>query len=181
LPASTGVFGKQGTVSDFLKGHEVDDFIAAKDRYFDLALRIAAVLAEAAQRAPHRFATIRNVIETHCEVRGLNLRPSTNCRLPGTIPSLTDVDCVVSNYCREHKLELPATVPEKIAIHTRAIEEKIAAISARQQIEQAQDADADRDLLEMAAFAGALGAATDARVVLAFVDGVFGGRESKTM
>ena len=49
LPTSTGVYGKQGTVADFLKGHGLDDFFAAKDLYFDLALRIAAVLAEAVQ------------------------------------------------------------------------------------------------------------------------------------
>ncbi len=176
LPASTGVYGKQGTISDFLKGHDVDDFFAAKDRYFDLALRIAAVLAEAVKRKPDRFATIRSIIGTRCECHGVNLRQSPTCRQPGTIPSLIDVDRVVANYCRKRKLELPATVAEKIAIHMQAIEEKIAAISARQQVEQANDADADRDLMEMAAFAGALGAATETRVLLAFVDGVFGGR-----
>jgi Fe-S-cluster containining protein len=169
IPTSTGIYGKDGTVADFLKKNDVDDFYAAKDRYFDIALRIAAVLGEAVKRKPDRFATIRSIFEERNESRG-----------PGEIPSLIDVDRVVSNYCRERKLELPASVPEKIAIHVRAIEEKIAAISARQRVGQAHAADADNDLLEMAAFAGALGAATDARVVLAFVDGVFGGRESKT-
>jgi Fe-S-cluster containining protein len=171
FPTSTGIYGKDGTVADFLKKNDVNDFYAAKDRYFDIALRIATVLGEAVRRKPDRFATIRSIIEERCEFRGVQ---------SGDVPVLIDVDRVVSNYCRERKLELPASVPAKIAIHTRAIEEKIAAISARQPVEQAQDADADRDLLEMAAFAGALGAATGARVVLAFVDGVFGGRESKT-
>jgi Fe-S-cluster containining protein len=172
LPASTGIYGKDATVADFLKQNDVNDFYAAKDRYFDMALRVAAVLAEAVKRKPERFATIRSIIEERCEFRGVQ---------PGEIPSLIDVDRVVSNYCREHKLEPPASVAGKIAIHMRAIEEKIAAICARQQVEQAHDADADRDLLEMAALAGALGAATESRVLLAFVDGVFGGRESKAM
>ena len=180
LPASTGVYGKRGTTSDFFKEHDVDDYFAAKDRYFDFALGIAAVLAEAVRRKPVRFATIRSIIGTRCECHGLNLQQSPTCRQPGTIPALIDVDRVVSNYCRERKLEPPTTVPAKIAIHMRAIEEKIAAISARQKVEQAHDADGDDELLEMAALAGALAAATEARVMLAFVDGVFGGRESKT-
>ena len=33
LPASTEVFGKQGTVSSFLKAFDVDELFAAKDRY----------------------------------------------------------------------------------------------------------------------------------------------------
>lgn len=168
---STGIYGKDGTVADFLKRHDVDDFDAANDRYFDIALRIAAVLGEAVKRKPDRFATIRSIIEERSKSGGLRA---------GEIPSLIDVDAVVANYCREHKLEMPAMIPAKIAIHMRAIEEKIAAISARQKHEGAQNADAESDLLEMAALAGALGAATDARVVLAFVNGVFGERDSKT-
>jgi Fe-S-cluster containining protein len=163
LPTSTGVYGKQGTVSDFLKAHQIDDLVAAKDRYFDLALRIAAVLAATAQREPHRFASIRGTIDDHCEFH------------TATIPSLIDVDRVVSEYCRERDLEFPTTVDEKIALHFQAIEERLAIISAR----TADDPDANDDLREMAAFAGALGAATEARVMLAFVDGVFGGPESK--
>jgi uncharacterized protein len=170
LPTSTGIYGKDGTVADFLKKNDVEDFCAAKDRYFDIALRIAAVLGETVKSKPDRFATIRSIIEERSEFRGP----------PGEIPSLIDVDRVVSDYCRERKLELPATIPAKIAIHMRAIEEKIAAISARQRIDQTDNVDADNDLLEMAAFAGALGAGTDARVLLAFIDSVFGGRESKS-
>src|SRR5712691_5550378 len=100
LPASTGVYGTQGTISDFLRVHDVDDLFAAKDRYFDMALRIAAVLAKAVKREPHRFATIRDIIGAHCEFR------------TGTIPSLIDVDNVVSNYCRERQIEFPATLDE---------------------------------------------------------------------
>ena len=167
LPTSTGVYGKQGTVSDFLKAHQIDDLVVAKDRYFDLALRIAAVLAATAQREPHRFASIRGTINDHCEFHTTK------------IPSLIDVDRVVSEYCRERHLEFPANVDEKIALHIQAIEERLAIISTRQAVEMTGDSDASDDLLEMAAFAGALGAATEARVMLAFVDGVFGVPESK--
>jgi len=167
LPTSTGVYGKQGAVSDFLKAHQIDDLVAAKDRYFDLALRIAAVLAATAQREPHRFASIRGTINDHCEFHTTK------------IPSLIDVDRVVSEYCRERHLEFPANVDEKIALHIKAIEERLAIISTRQPVEMTDDSDASADLLEMAAFAGALGAATEARVMLAFVDSVFGGPASK--
>jgi Fe-S-cluster containining protein len=163
LPTSTGVYGKQGTVSDFLKAHQIDDLVAAKDRYFDLALRIAAVLAATAQREPHRFASIRGTINDHCEFHTTK------------IPSLIDVDRVVSEYCRERHLEFPSTVDEKIDLHFQAIEDRLAVISAR----TVDDPDASDDLLEMAAFAGALGAATEARVMLAFVDSVFGVPASK--
>lgn len=178
LPASKGVFGRHGTASDFLKAHDVDELFAAKDRYFDLALRIAAVLAEAVNREPHLFGAMRDVIDTRCEFQGLNLRQSPTCRQPGTIPSLIDVDRVVSSYCRDRQIEFPETLDEKIALHIRAIEERLAIISARQLVD---DSGASDDLLEMAAFAGALGAAAEVRVLLAFVADAFGGRESDTM
>lgn len=168
FPASTGVYGgKQGTVADFLRTHAVDEYFAAKDRYLDLALRIAAVLAKAVKREPRRFATIRDIIEAHCELK------------TAMIPELIDVDRVVSDHCRERRLEFPATVDEKITLHIQAIEERLATISARQQVEAADNPDASRDLLEMAALAGALGAATEIRILLAFVAGAFGRRQSE--
>ncbi len=176
LPTSTGVYGKDGTVSDFLKTHEVDEIFAAKDRYTDLALRVAGVLAQAVKREPHRFATIRDAIDTRCEVQGLNVRQSPTRRQPGTIPSLIDVDSVVSDYCREHQIEFPDEIDEKIKLHMQAIEERLATISRW----PADDSDIGGDLLEMAEFAGALGAATEIRVMLAFVAGVFGGGKSET-
>jgi Fe-S-cluster containining protein len=163
LTVSTGVYGRQGTVSGFLKAHEVEDFFAASDRYFDLALRIAAILAAAAQREPFRFATIRDIIEAHCQFH------------TAAIPSLIDVDRVVSDYCRERQLEFPANLAEELALHMQAVEERLAIISAP----PADGVDASDALDEMAAFAGALGAAAEARVLLAFVDGVFRPRESK--
>jgi Fe-S-cluster containining protein len=174
-PTSKGVFGRDGTASDFLKAHDVDQLFAAKDRYFDLAARIATVLAEAVKRKPHLFATIRELIDARCEVNGFKLRRSPNCRQPGKVPYLIDVDRVVSDYCREHRIEFPETLDEKIALHTRAIEERLEIISAH----SAGNSDENDDLIEMAEFAGALGAATEFRVLLAFVDGVFGGGESK--
>jgi uncharacterized protein len=162
FPASTGVYGKQGTIADFLKTQDVDESFAAKDRYLDLALRIAAVLAEVAKREPGRFATIRETIDAHCEFR------------TQVIPSLIDVDRVVSEYCDQRQLEFPAALAEKIALHIRVIEERLDTISARRHEETAS-----RDLLELAAFAGALGAATEIRIVLVFVAGVFGKRESQ--
>jgi hypothetical protein len=171
LPTSTGVYGKDGTVSDFLKTHEVDELFAAKDRYSDFALRVAEVLAEAVKREPHRFATIRDAIDTRCEVQGLNVRHSPTCRQPGTIPSLIDVDTVVSDYCREHQIEFPDEIDEKIRLHMQAVEERLAAISRW----SVGDSDIGGALLEMAEFAGALGAGTEIRVMLAFVAGVFGG------
>jgi uncharacterized protein len=176
LPASTGVYGKEGTVSDFLKAQDVEESFAAKDRYFDLALRIAGVLAEAVKREPHRFATIRDAIDTRCEVQGLNVRQSPTCRQPGTIPSLSDVDRVVSDYCREHRIEFPDEIDEKIRLHIQAIEQRLAKISTQ----SADDSDTGGDSLEMAKFVGALGAAAEVRVMLAFVAGVFGGGKLET-
>jgi Fe-S-cluster containining protein len=162
LPTSTGVYGKVGKLSDFLKAYDVDQLFAAKDRYFDLALRIAAGLAAAVKREPHRFAAIRGVIEDHREFRA------------SMVPTLIDVDRVVSDYCIEHEIEFPVSLDEKIELHIRAIEERLAIIAAR----PADSSDARDDLTEMAAFAGALGAAAKVRVTLVFVAGVFGGGDS---
>ena len=174
-PTSKGMFGNDGTASDYLKSHDVDELFAIKDRYYDLAARMTAALSDAVRRKPQLFATIRDLIDARCEVNGFKLRRSPNCRQPGKVPYLIDVDRVVSDYCRDRQIEFPVAVDEKIKLHIQAIEERLAAISSGSADSSAETG----GLIEMAEFAGALGAATEFRVLLAFVDGVFGGRESK--
>jgi Fe-S-cluster containining protein len=168
LPTSTGVYGGPGTIGDFLRAHEVDELCGAKDRYADLALRIAAALAEAVKRAPSRFTAIRDLIDAHCEFRS------------DAVPSLIDVDQVVADYCRAHRRELSVALDDEITLHIQAIEERLAKLAARPADETSDDADAGRELAEMASFAGALAAATEIKVLLVFIAAVFGKPGTKT-
>jgi hypothetical protein len=70
------------------------------------------------KREPHRFAAIRGVVDDHREFRA------------SMVPTLIDVDRVVSDYCSEHQIEFPVSVDEKIDLHLRAIEERLATIAA---------------------------------------------------
>jgi Fe-S-cluster containining protein len=158
LPTSTGEYIGEGTIAEFLHAHGAAEYFAAKDRYGELAIRIVTVLAEIARRIPQWFGAIRDRMDAHCAFRIT------------TTPALVDVDRVVSDYCIERRLEAPIAIEQKISMHIRAIEEQLESIATI----SAVDLVGKRDVIEMAEFVGALGAATEIRVTLVFVAAAFG-------
>ncbi len=172
---STGVFGTQGTIAEFLAAQNARDFFAHKDRYFAIAYRIVALLAEVVRRKPRWFAPVRSRLDSRCEIQGFAMRSSPRCRELGTVPYLIDVDRVVAEFCLEHRFESPTAIEKKIELHIRAIEERIAALAALERDGEEVDG-AEPRVMELADLAGALGAATEAQVTLSFVAAVFGQR-----
>jgi Fe-S-cluster containining protein len=140
LPETKGEYGETGTTRDFLKVHDTDALVEADDKYFALANRIIEVLGGIIRSAPASFRMVRETMTLHYELRAQN------------VPELIDVDRVVADYCQDRGFEPPTNLDGIIALHIEAIEHRLAALMD------------DREILQMAALAGALGIATGARV-----------------
>jgi hypothetical protein len=170
LPTSKGIYGDDGTVAGFLQTHEIAAFVAANDRYFELVQRIIAALARLAGSLPEFFPVIRQTIERHCEF------------LARKTPELIDVDRVVAEFCRNSASAVPGAIDDLIRTHIQAIEERIAALQEREavggvanrSITKREAGTIKHETLELAALAGALGAATGARVGLLLAAAVLG-------
>jgi len=170
LPTTKGVYGDDGSVEEFLQAHEIAAFAAANDRYFEILQQIIEALASVVRSRPELFPTVRQTIDSHCEFRTQN------------VPELIDVDRVVAEFCRNRGDPVPTDIDKLIPMHILAIEEKVAALReaelaggpASGTIGTAGAEARQRQILELSALAGALGAATGARVLLLLAVAVLG-------
>jgi uncharacterized protein len=170
LPTTKGVYGDDGSVEEFLQAHEIAAFAAASDRYFEILRQIIEGLAGTVRSRPELFPTVRQTIDSHCEFRTQN------------VPELIDVDRVVAEFCRNRGDPVPTDIEKLIAMHILAIEEKVAALRdakvvdgpAHGPIDTAGAEARQRQILELSALAGALGAAIGARVLLLLAVAVLG-------
>ena len=170
LPTTKGVYGDDGSVEEFLQAHEVAAFAAASDRYFGILQQIIEALASVVRSDPELFPTVRQTIDSHCEFRAQN------------VPELIDVDRVVAEFCHNRGDPVPTDIDKLIQMHILAIEEKTAALRGAEVVDgpahgpiDAAGAEArQRQILELSALAGALGAATEARVLLLLAAAILG-------
>jgi hypothetical protein len=95
------------------------------------------------------------------------------------VPALIDVDRVVAEYCGIRGESVPEKIDDLVSIHIAAIMEKLAAVCSEsssirgsETVDSRKAAEWTRDLLEIAALAGALGAATRLRVPVMLVGAV---------
>jgi Fe-S-cluster containining protein len=99
-PDTRGVYGKAGTVADYLAGQEVGAFVAAADRY----LAVLQKLFDAWRQEPAEST-------------------APMAQDPGRIPDLMDLDRAVAGYCSERGLAEPADLENRMALHLAAIAE----------------------------------------------------------
>ena len=170
LPTGKGILGESGTVEGFLKGHDIAPFVAASDRYFGLVQHIIEALGSMIRSTPGLFAPIRDMMQLHFKFR-------TN-----SVPEMVDVDRVAAEYCRARGKDQPEDLDELISTHIRAIEEKLTAVFSAVSKEDSPPSGISgtavkasrREVMDFAALAGAIGAATGARVSLLLMAAVLG-------
>lgn len=107
---SEGVYGAAGTVADYLRAQGAGEYIAASDRYLELLRRMLVTLAR------------REDAAAACD----EARETVQARPDEVDASMLDVDAVVTRWCNEHHVEVPATVDERVALHIRALETMLA-------------------------------------------------------
>jgi len=101
-PQTAGVYGRDGTVGDYLSRQGVEPYFAVGARYAGLYQRMVAVLARLAEGGVEAEAAAA----------------------PGMGPASPwlDVDATVAAYCRERDLAPPATLEEAVDLHIRAVD-----------------------------------------------------------
>ena len=109
-PESTGLYGKEGTVRDWLSAQGVDAYIAANDRYVALLGRLLEAVA--------RCGDLPGVSEEASLALSRAPVPSDE--------SLLDMDAVVARWCAERGLPVPTDVGRRTEIHLEAVESIIA-------------------------------------------------------
>jgi Fe-S-cluster containining protein len=140
LLETKGEYGEKGTTRDFLTAHDIEALVTADDKYSALTIRIIEVLGSIIRSVPASFRMVRETMTLHYELRAQD------------VPELIDVDRVVADYCLDRGIESPTNLDGFIALHIEAIEHRLSALMD------------DREILQMASLAGALGVATGARV-----------------
>ncbi len=99
-PQTQGIYGRDGTVADYLAQQNVADFVAAADRYLAILQR----LYSAWQRAPDTGA-------------------SDSSPTDDAMPDLMDLDRAVADYCAHRGFAEPNGIEERMGLHLAAIAE----------------------------------------------------------
>jgi len=90
-PLTQGVYGRAGTVADYLAQQNVAEFVAAADRYLAVLQKLYVVW----RQAPDAPA--------------------------GDLPDLMDLDRAVADFCASRGLPEPTGIEERMSLHLEAI------------------------------------------------------------
>jgi Fe-S-cluster containining protein len=101
-PQTAGVYGRAGTVDDYLRAQDVASYLAAGDRYGVLYRRMEAALERRAQAAG-----------------GVDPIEVT---LGDLLTPWLDVDATVGAYCAERGRPVPTDLDETVTLHIEAVE-----------------------------------------------------------
>jgi Fe-S-cluster containining protein len=100
-PETKGIYGRAGTVTDYLAQQDVAAFVAAADRY----LAVLQELYDAWRRAPAS-------LDTDSPQSGSDRDPA---------PEFLDLDRAVADYCAGRGLVEPTEIEERVGLHLEAI------------------------------------------------------------
>lgn len=112
-PESLGVYGKSGTVGDYLKGQEADPFIRSVAHYLELLGEMISQLKKSAQGRKLKGKTgIKKILRPLSEKSELS-------------PEWFDTDLVVFDYCRKSGIQEPSDPDQKMVIHIEALKSEL--------------------------------------------------------
>ena len=100
-PATKGVYGRDGTIADYIAMQGVAPFVEAADRYLALLNRL--------------YQAWRNAPEIS-EVEAAQTGPDTD-----DVPDLLDLDRAVGDYCANNGIPEPVEIAERMQVHLQAV------------------------------------------------------------
>ena len=107
-PETQGVYGKEGTVADFLEAQGAEIFLSTLDRYIAFLEELSHIL-----ESNHQIHKNRDILEEWSLVA-----------IPGSPAlQLLDMDLAVKEYCDLHSIPIPIDVDEKLTIHLQYLED----------------------------------------------------------
>ena len=110
-PESEGVYGRNGTIGQFLTEQGVLPYLEAADRYQALFYRM--------------FDALQQVLSIDSELSG-NAQTAMFTRNQADMPAFMewlDVDGAVERYCSEHGLVPPEAIVARVDLHVQAIDQ----------------------------------------------------------
>jgi hypothetical protein len=113
-PQTEGIYGKAGTIADFIEQQGIEPYIDAGMRYVEVYWRMVAALERLAPAEIEKEASRR--AEVDATAPGLAASP------------WLDADCAVADYCKAQGRPLPDTLEATVALHIEAIESWIASL-----------------------------------------------------
>ncbi len=108
-PRTEGVYGREGTVEDFLHAQGLFPFLEVRDRYLTLVYRMLDMLAQDVENDEKAF-----------EMTKCNLRDEES--IQQTLREWLDLDIVVAQYCQAHGMTEPVDLPERLNVYLAAME-----------------------------------------------------------
>ena len=113
-PETEGIYGRQGTVQDFLAKQGAQPFIDAVDRYVAVVGRMANKIRSLMRQDSHGLGSeVKDVVEQFPDPESSD------------VPPCVDLDQAVERFCTRHHIPIPTDVENRMTLHIRAIDEWI--------------------------------------------------------
>jgi Fe-S-cluster containining protein len=122
-PETAGIYGTDGTVSDYVTAQGIDAYSRAADLYHGVLVRVAQAL-DAVQDS---VELLSGAAETHARQGALDATDEGAYDFAAWL----DVDTAVAEHCRARGLEIPGDVEAKVALHVQALSEWLDGLEPR--------------------------------------------------
>jgi Fe-S-cluster containining protein len=116
-PETEGVYGADGTVSDYVTMQGIDAYTGAADLYHGVLVRVARLLDE----VEGSVDLLAGAAETHAAHQVGQDAPGDAAAYD--FAAWLDVDHAVEEHCRARGLEVPRDLDARIALHVQALSE----------------------------------------------------------
>jgi Fe-S-cluster containining protein len=116
-PETAGVYGTNGTVSDYVTTQGIDAYTRAADLYHGVLVRVAQLLDE----VEDSVNLLAGAAETHAARQAGQETPSDAGSYD--FAAWLDVDTAVAEHCRARGLAVPRDLDERVALHVQALSE----------------------------------------------------------
>ncbi len=113
-PETAGVYGDDGTVSDYVTLQGIEPYVRAADLYHGVLVRVAELLEQVEGAAD----LLSGAAEAHADDRAASVQEGTY-----DLAAWLDVDTAVGEHCRARGIEPPTDVEQKIVTHVQALSE----------------------------------------------------------
>jgi Fe-S-cluster containining protein len=124
-PETAGVYGTDGTVSDYVTAQGIDAYTRAADLYHGVVVRVAELL----ERVEGSAEVLAGAAETYAASQAGQDAP--NDAGSYDFAAWLDVDTAVAEHCRARGWEVPRDLDERIALHVQALSEWLDGVEAK--------------------------------------------------
>ena len=108
-PQTEGVYGKDGTVEEFLQEQGVDPYLKVRDRYVERLYRMLDLLADKVEKSEGAFSAT---------TQGLH----EDISIQYALKEWLDMDAVVARHCNAHQLDEPESLEDRLEMHLQAMD-----------------------------------------------------------